>query len=385
MPAFTKSGSIMRDRELTVARKLQAIETVLPSPVQPRPRRWLWPIKKALIKASHWEYWPVYVFYAPVVPYWLWLSLKARTTFFFSAANPFIPNSGFTLAEKTEIYKLIPEAHYPKTKLYHAGIAIDVLKKSLEENGFHFPLMAKPNIGDRGVQVRFLQNEADLTAYIIQSKVDFLVQEFVDYENEAGIFYYRIPGEQQGRISGIVGKAYLTVVGDGESTIESLLQREDRYFIQLPALRSTYGALLDTVLPAGSRYMLPYGSHCRGAKFTDMSRQIDGALLRTIDEICRKIPGFYYGRMDVKFKSWEDLRAGRNFSIIELNGAASEPAHIYDPAHSVFFAWKEVCRHWRLLYTISRANAAREGLQLMGVWDGIKMMRNHFRNRRLMQ
>jgi len=345
----------------------------------------MWPLVTAFIKVSHWEYWPVYVFYAPVVPYWLWLSLKARTLFFFSAANPLLPNSGFTLAKKTEIYKLIPEKYYPKTKLCHVGAAISTLMESLEEGGFRFPLIAKPNIGDRGVQVKLLQNATELVAYHNRSRVDFLIQEFVDYEYEAGIFYFRIPGEQRGHISGIVSKAYLAVTGDGRSTIEQLLMAEDRYFIRLPLLRTAYNTLLDDVLPKGARYVLPYGSHCRGAKFTDVSHRIDDALIDTVDEICQQIPGFHYGRMDIKFRSWEDLRAGKNFSVIELNGAASEPAHIYDPSHSVFFAWKEVCRHWRLLYTISKANSVDRGLKLMSIPDGVNMMRHHFSNLRLMK
>src|SRR5690606_467963 len=116
---------------------------------------------------------------------WLWLSIKARTAFFFSAANPAIPNAGFTLAKKTAIYHLIPDAYYPRTKCYPAGIAMEVLRQSLAENGLHFPLIAKPDIGDRGIQVKLPHSEADLAAYRNSSKVDFLIQEFVDYAHEA--------------------------------------------------------------------------------------------------------------------------------------------------------------------------------------------------------
>jgi hypothetical protein len=30
-------------------------------------------------------------------------------------------------------------------------------------------------------------------------------------------------------------------------------------------------------------------------------------------------------------------RKWKNFFVVELNGAASEPTHIYDPKHSLFF------------------------------------------------
>ncbi|MGK6350874.1 hypothetical protein [Parapedobacter sp. DT-150] len=347
--------------------------------------KWPWPIKKWLIKTSSWEYWPAPVFYAPLMAYWFWISLRARTPFFFSAANPRIPYSGFTLAPKHEIYNLMPYQYYPKTQLVPAGTEADALEQSLRANGFDFPLMAKPNVGDRGTGVKLLHNVADLSGYAAESKVDFLIQEFIDYEHEIGIFYYRMPGEPRGRISGIVGKEYLTVTGDGSSTIADLLAKEDRYVIQLPVLRATYGALLDTVLHTGAQYTLPYGTHCRGARFVDVSHKINEALSNTIDHVCQQISGFHYGRLDVKFKSWEELHMGKHFSIIELNGAASEPAHIYDPAHSVFFAWKEVCKHWRLLYAISKANAAKEGIKLMGFVDGLRMLKAHFNNLRLMR
>lgn len=78
-----------------------------------------------------------------------------------------------------------------------------------------------------------------------------MVQEYIDYTLEAGIFYYRIPGETKGWVSGIVGKEFLEVKGDGISTIEMLLMKEDRYFLQFPVLKQEYGASLNQVLPAG--------------------------------------------------------------------------------------------------------------------------------------
>ena len=84
--------------------------------------------------------------------------------------------------------------------------------------------------------------------------------------------------------------------------------------------------------------MVPYGNHSRGSKFIDLSNLIDEQLSSTINLICLSIPDFYYGRLDIKFKDWEDLKNGKNFSIIEVNGAGSEPTHIYDPKHSIFYA-----------------------------------------------
>jgi hypothetical protein len=52
--------------------------------------------------------------------------------------------------------------------------------------------------------------------------------------------------------------------------------------------------------------------------------------------------------------SLEDFAKGGPFKIIEINGAGSEPTHIYDPQHSIFFAWKEIVLHWYWLWRISK-------------------------------
>ncbi|MCF6401783.1 NRDE family protein [Chitinophaga filiformis] len=344
-------------------------------------RKWWLSVRRMMIRIFHWEYWPAYLIYGPVYVYWLWLSIKARSLFFFSAANPGIRNAGFAQERKSEIYTLIPRQYYPKTQLCHSGTDPEIIIDQLKEETMTFPLIAKPDMGERGMQVKLLHSPADLDEYCRLSKVDFIVQEYIDYELEAGIFYYRMPGEKKGHISGIVGKEFLSVTGDGHLTIAALLEKQDRALLQLPALRMTLGATLNIVLPAGvSQVVVPYGNHSRGALFIDQRNRINAQLIDVIDAVCKQVPGFYYGRMDIKFKSWDDLNEGRHFSIIELNGAGSEPTHIYDPGHSLLFAWKEICRHWKILYSISRLNAERRGLSLMDITEGIKMLQQHTRH-----
>jgi hypothetical protein len=288
------------------------------------------------------------------------------------------------LESKKLIYDLMPDEVYPKTVFCRKGSAPAEICPLLAEKGMAFPLMAKPDIGQRGLQVRLLRNECELRVYAARSRVDFLVQEYIDYPNEAGIFYYRLPGETKGQISGVVGKEMLKVTGDGRSTVEALVLQKDRHVLQLKVLRATYGAYLKQVLPAGEeRVLVPYGNHSRGAKFLDWSHRVTPELEERIDFLCRQVKGFYFGRLDIKFSSWDELCAGKGFSVIELNGAGSEPTHIYDPAHSIFFAWKEIIRHLRLLYIISRANARRDGLVPMGTRAGLKMLRDYARHEKL--
>jgi hypothetical protein len=338
------------------------------------------------IRLFHWEYWPFHVVYALLYPYWLWLCVKARSLFFFNLSNPGIKNGGFLMDSKKEIYDLIPKQYYPRTLFFEKETPFIYIKERLELDDYIFPLVGKPDIGMRGIGVQKLNTWDEAEQYAANSKVNFLIQEFVSFEKEAGIFYYRIPGIRRGIISGIVQKEFLTVTGDGISTIEELLQKDTRYILQLTELKKIHGQELNKILCEGEALVLvPYGNHARGAKFIDVSDQIDEQLTNMIDKLCRKVRGFYYGRLDIRFKSWDDLRQGKNFCIIELNGAGSEPTHIYDPAHSVFFAWKEIIRHWRILYKISKINRRRTQKGYMSFSLGVKMFRENFEYLKLLR
>lgn len=329
------------------------------------------------IRLFNWEYWSFNTLYAPIVIVWFWLCLRARSFFFFAAANPSIKYGGFLMESKKDIYDIMPPELYPRTLLAETNIMADKLLDRLKEAGFTFPLIAKPDIGGRGRGVKKLQNENELVNYASNSELDFLVQEFADYPNETGIFFYRYPDMPDGIVSGIVGKAFLSVTGDGISSIRQLCKREPRFILQLKDLEAMYGKKLDIVLPAGERKeLVPYGNHARGAKFTDDSHLIDADLGRTINDICGRIPGFYYGRLDIRYNTWEELKRGRNFSIIEVNGAGSEPTHIYDPKHTVFFAWKEIIRHWIILWKISR-QLHKQGVPYLRFEEGLRMFRDN--------
>jgi len=130
---------------------------------------------------------------------------------------------------------------------------------------------------------------------------------------------------------------------------------------------------------------VPYGNHSRGAKFIDLQHRITPALEASIDNICRQIKGFYFGRLDIRFNSWEELEQGRAFSVIEVNGAGSEPTHIYDPAHSIWFAWKEIYRHWKILYQISMQNIQNQQAKLMTMEEGKKMRAAHAMHSKLLR
>jgi hypothetical protein len=341
--------------------------------------------KPIFIKLFNWEYWSFNTVYLPVFFYWLYLSLRARSFFFFSAANPSIKNGGFIMESKKAIYDLLPQQYYPQTLFFTRHTSPAQLLAAVRASGLEYPMIAKPDIGMQGIGVKKISSDDELIQYLHHSRVHFLVQAWVGYEKEIGLFYCRMPGRAKGTITGIVEKEFLTVTGDGQSTLCELLMQHNRYILQLPALKKLYAAEWNSIVEKGTiKLLVPYGNHARGAKFIDRSAWADEALTDMIDMLCAQIPGFYFGRLDIRYDNLEDLKKGKNFSIIELNGAGSEPTHIYDPAHSIWYAWKEIIRHHHILLKISAANK-KAGAQYLSFAEGRKMFKESKAYNRLLK
>ena len=283
---------------------------------------------------------------------------------------------------KIEIYNLIPQRYYPNTILIKRGSQInDVLKKT-EAAAIAYPLIAKPDIGLRGSAVKKIHSPDELRNYNIKSDFDYLIQELIPYPNEVGIFYVRYPHEKQGRLTGIVAKEFLVITGDGISSMAELIVKNPRHALQMESLKREYGSRILEILPLGQKAnLVPYGNHARGAKFIDDSHKISESLTQTINKICLQIPGFYFGRLDVMYNTFDELERGENFLLVEVNGAGSEPTHIYDPKHSIFFAWKELFRHITYMYEISAENH-KNGIPYLTYTDGLKEYKIHLEQNR---
>lgn len=327
------------------------------------------------IKLFHWEFWSFGAVYTWVYPVWVWCCIRNRSFFFFNASNPLIRNGGLLNESKEEISKLIPEHLQPKTLFYRLPADPAMILDQMQSNGLNFPVMGKPDVGGRGRGVKKIHNETELRYYAEMSSMDFHIQEFIPFPNEVGIYYHRIPGEAKGKLTGIVRKEFLSVTGDGRSTLEQLLLQNDRALIYLENLKQMHRDGLGRVIPSGERFIVsPYGNHSRGSMFLDDSHLINEELTTTMDVVCQQIPEFYFGRLDIRFDTWEDLCKGKNFLIIEVNGAGAEPTHMYDPRHSLFFAWKEISRHWLLLSKISRYNHKR-GVPYLSFKEGMDVFK----------
>lgn len=310
------------------------------------------------IKVFHWEFWPITMVYFPLFLYYLWLSLKARSFTFFTAANPGIENGGLFHFSKYELLRQLDQQLVPGTLFFAAGAGFEQVKQKLSRHHFSYPLIIKPDKLERGVGVILLQHEEELKRYLSETSFEFIIQEYIDFPFEAGVFFVRHPAENSGEIKSIVLKKFLSVTGNGQSCVAQLMKENPRAVMQLDRLREV--EILDYVPSENEEVIVePIGNHNRGTTFLDGNYLINDRLQMHFNAIASQIDGFYYGRIDLKAPSLQDFLAGKNLKILEVNGVNSEPAHIYQPGFSLWQAWKILIHHWHLIYKISLANQSK--------------------------
>lgn len=310
-------------------------------------------------KWFNWEYWPSYMFYVPNVPYGLYLVLKARNFVFFSATNPAIKHSGNGTESKFQTLQLIPDEFKPNSILIQKDSEFESVIDAIENANLSFPLIAKPDIGYRGLLVKKINSKSELKNYLTKyNSIDIILQEFIDLPKECGIFYHRIPNEESGHITSITLKEYLAVTGDGKSTLEELVHADPRVLKHIELIKTLHPNQLNKVVAKDEKMVLNViGNHSKGTTFLDGNHLIDSALEQAIDKLLKMIPHVFYGRIDLKYESIEALKRLENIKIIEINGIISEPTHIYDPYKSSYFkALKEIRKHWKIMYEIATTN-----------------------------
>lgn len=326
------------------------------------------------IRLKSWEYWPFGIIQFPLFMYWLWLSVRSRSLLFFSASNPGIPMGGMFGESKFDILRKIPNQWKPKTLLIGKNSSLSEVLSTIQLHDLRFPLIFKPDLGERGFRVARISNEEEVRQYLTDNPADFIIQTLVDLPLEFGIFYSRLPQEEKGKVTSVVMKEMLTVRGDGRSTLRQLILAQDRAKLQWKKLKVKYDQQLEQIIPPGEMMeLVSIGNHCLGTKFLNGNHLINDQLNQVFDTISKSIEGFYYGRFDLRCASLDDLYTG-NVCILELNGCGAEPAHIYDPDYALKDAMADMFLHWKNIYEIARQNN-QNGFGYTSLRDGLKYYR----------
>ena len=120
----------------------------------------------------------------------------------------------------------------------------------------------------------------------------------------------------------ITEKVFPTLTGDGTSTFEQLLEKDERASLIASTYQRRFSKLRGRVLETGQQIRLvEAGNHCQGCIFRDGMHLHTEALERAIDEISQRLSGFFIGRYDIRYENEDEFKQGRNFQIVELNGA----------------------------------------------------------------
>ena len=305
------------------------------------------------------EYWPSYLFYIPLLPYAIYLAIKAKSGGFFYATNPGIERGGDGTESKYNTLQLIPDAFKPSSLFVPIKSDIQTILKQLTVQKITYPLIIKPDIGFRGLLVSKINNEPALIYYLKKNNtLNLIIQEFIAYPYECGLLFYKIPGQDNGVISSLTFKEFSAVTGNGTDSIEVLIRKDKRTKRYADLLFELNNSRLTEVPFKGKTIILnSIGNHSKGTRFINANHLISTKLTKNIAHLSTQIKGWDYGRLDIKYQNFDDLENGKNFKILEINGLISEPTHMYDNRTGNYLnCLKEIKKHWEVIFSIATLN-----------------------------
>lgn len=325
-------------------------------------------VKRETKVLSHFEFWPAWFFYLPVYLYVIYLMIRYRSIMLPTSANPGLAGGKFIGESKDEILNTIRQ-YLPEYSVNHSIVkkdsALDIatllslVSDLLTQEDIDYPFVVKPDLGCRGAGVNLIHNPQELESYIQSFPADqsFVCQELIRYESEVGIFYCRMPWEDNGKIISLTLKFFPKIQGDGIHTIRELIAMDARASkltnIYHPRLQNR----LESIPKLGEQVTLVFaGNHSKGAIFKDGRQYITQALTENIDRISKRLPHFYFGRFDIRYLSLDKLDKGEEFKIVEINGASSESTHIWDSDYRLLDAYRDLFKQFHLVFILGEYN-----------------------------
>lgn len=307
-------------------------------------RRWL-----------HFEFWPAWLFYLPVVPMYILLSIRHRSFLAPFYAKPDLENGGLIGESKWDFLKHLDSDDH--STLTTVPIEKDWSDSRVEEAiaaaGLSFPFIVKPDVGQRGFGVRVISNPQTLSDYLRQGDFRKLAQKLSLFQREAGIFYVREPSSSSGFLFSITDKKFPFVTGDGKTRVGDLILKDPRARVIAPVYFARLKDQLSRVPHQGEWVALTScGNHCQGAIFENGEVFKSEALRMRIDRLAQQIPNFYFGRFDIRYRDPDSLMLGENFEIVEINGAGAEATHIWDRRATLLSAYRTLFCQWSHLFRI---------------------------------
>jgi len=300
----------------------------------------------------------------------MWYCIRSRTPWFFTSSNPTLTFGGFEGEGKREMYEQLPPGSFPKSIYINTPSSFESVLADVNASGITFPFIAKPDVGMMGFMVRKISTPEQLRKYHETLGVPYIVQTLVDYPIEVAAFYFRLPGELKGTTSGLLVKRPAYVTGNGKDNLLQLINANKHVRFKIDDVLSRNADKLNKIIPEGEIFNLSIASNrSQAGMVTGADHEINESLRKLLDEWSLYSGNFYYGRYDIKCASLESLQKGKDFYILEFNGAGAGIQHITGNNYSLFKAMGIILLHWKMLFTIAKLNR-QNGVKRWGIVEG---------------
>ncbi|MFQ3245993.1 MAG: hypothetical protein ACI9SP_002644 [Arenicella sp.] len=289
-------------------------------------------------------------------------------------ANYALDHGEIGLGSKFDSQLAFDQRFFLPSALIEDSLTVDQKKDQIhafvKQHGY--PVILKSNVGSVGKGIVKVSTEDDVDKHTPRLLGGYILQKFTSNLFECGVFYVRQNG--QPKITGINKKHFPTVVGNGRDDVLALAKSHPRYSKHWKSFLQD----IDTteVLQLGAEKRLSFiGSHTLGCKFTDDGDLHTDELEKAIFAVFETQAGFNFGRVDVKAVDEEAFKRGE-FVVIEVNGVASLPTHMFDPKYSVWQAYGIFFQHARYLAKIA-AEQRSQPMALLSYWQVLQKVKEN--------
>jgi len=307
-----------------------------------RVKRYILAVKKLIDEKYEgcWEKAPWAIQFLPMIVKHFW-HLHLLT-----AVNPGMGGfSGLTGISKKSINDRLNEDFRPDNLFFKkVPTTAQVFKtfKKKYKKALPYPIICKPNMGERATGVTFISCEEKLQSYLETAQPNFLLEVFYDTKKEFGLSWMQDVESSEYTIVSLVEKKIPFVKGDGKKTLQMLIDKKCAVMSISPEkaekIRSGFDKKTLKSVPEKQEEItiVRTASISYGTKFKKIS--IPKSSRRKLSDLIEKMitnkKGLFLGRFDLRSDSVENILKG-NVKIIELNGLGGMPLEIYEPQISI--------------------------------------------------
>lgn len=353
-------GDPLSERDLE--KEFQEIENSDEPRREKRVQRYILAVESLVNKKykGNWEKAPWLVQFFPLIVKFL-PELK-----YAKAVNPGLDGfSGFMGTSKQSIVDRLNKNYRPDHVFFEEVPTYEELEQRFEQTHnkpISFPIICKPDIGERATGVIYIQNKAQLEEYLQNAEPNFHLEKFYD-QKEFALSWTRDPQTGEYRIWSVIEKQIPCIVGDGKTSFRELLvhkieELELAHDRKEKILACYSREELDQILPEGEQKRIvktasiSYGTTFKKIEPTEMQTQ---QLRILVSQFIENPKGLYQGRFDLRAESFEELTEG-NAKIIELNGVGGMPMEIYESHLSVPEKYKLLFKYFSYILEIAKEN-----------------------------